>query len=65
LLQAPGEGIPEEVRSKLYTPLITTKSKGQGFGLAVVKRLTDTLGGTVTFESKVGQGTKFIIELPL
>ncbi len=64
-LEDTGEGIPEEVRDKLYTPLITTKSKGQGFGLAVVKRLTDALGGTVTFESKVGQGTKFVIELPL
>ena len=32
-----GEGIPEEVRGKLFQPLMTTKSKGQGFGLAVVK----------------------------
>jgi PAS domain S-box-containing protein len=59
-----GEGIPEEVRSKLFTPLVTTKSKGQGFGLAVVKRLTEGMGGTVTFESEVGKGTKFTIELP-
>jgi PAS domain S-box-containing protein len=59
-----GVGIPEEVRSKLFTPMFTTKSKGQGFGLAVVKRLTEALGGTVTFESKVGTGTKFIIRLP-
>lgn len=60
-----GEGIPENVRSKLFTPLMTTKSKGQGFGLSVVKRFTEGLGGTVTFESEVGKGTKFIIELPL
>lgn len=60
-----GEGIPENVRSKLFTPLVTTKSKGQGFGLAVVKRFTEGLSGTVTFESEVGKGTKFIIELPL
>ena len=60
-----GEGIPENVRSKLFTPLITTKSKGQGFGLSVVKRFTEALGGTVTFESEIGKGTKFIIELPL
>jgi PAS domain S-box-containing protein len=59
-----GVGIPEEARSKLFTPLFTTKSKGQGFGLAVVKRMTEALGGTVAFESAVGKGTKFIIRLP-
>jgi signal transduction histidine kinase len=59
-----GVGIPEEVKDKLFTPLFTTKSKGQGFGLAVVKRMTETLGGTVTFESQQGKGTKFIIRLP-
>jgi PAS domain S-box-containing protein len=59
-----GEGISEEVRGRLFTPLMTTKSKGQGFGLAVVKRFTEGLGGTVTFESEVGKGTKFTIELP-
>ena len=59
-----GEGIPEEVKPKLFTPMVTTKSKGQGLGLAVVKRLVEALNGTVTFESQVGKGTKFIIELP-
>ena len=59
-----GVGIPEEAKSKLFTPLFTTKSKGQGFGLAVVKRMTEALGGTVTFESEEGKGTKFIIRLP-
>ena len=60
-----GEGIPEGFRNKLFTPLATTKSKGQGFGLSVVKRLTEGMGGTVTFESEVGKGTKFTIELPI
>jgi PAS domain S-box-containing protein len=59
-----GPGIPEDVKPKLFTPLFTTKSKGQGFGLAVVKRLTEALGGTVNFESKIGEGTKFIVSLP-
>ncbi len=59
-----GVGIPAEVKEKLFTPLFTTKSKGQGFGLAVVKRMTEALGGTVTFESEMGKGTKFIIRLP-
>ncbi len=60
-----GVGIPEEVNSKIFTPMFTTKAKGQGFGLAVVKRLTEALGGTITFESEIGKGTKFIISLPL
>ena len=59
-----GVGIPEEVKPKLFTPMVTTKSKGQGFGLAVVKRMTEGLGGTVTFESIEGKGTTFIIRLP-
>jgi two-component system sensor histidine kinase AtoS len=59
-----GVGIPEDAKDKIFTPLFTTKSKGQGFGLPVVKRMTETLGGTVTFESQQGKGTKFIIRLP-
>jgi PAS domain S-box-containing protein len=63
-VQDTGVGIPEDVRGKLFQPLFTTKSKGQGFGLAVVKRMTEALGGTVTFESEEGKGTKFSISLP-
>ena len=59
-----GVGISEEVKTKLFTPLFTTKSKGQGLGLAVVKRLIESLNGKITFESVEGKGTKFIIELP-
>ena len=59
-----GVGIPEEAKDKLFTPLFTTKSKGQGFGLAVVKRMTESLGGTVSFESQLGKGTKFILRFP-
>ena len=59
-----GVGVPEAVKGKLFTPMFTTKSKGQGFGLAVVKRMTEPLGGTVTFESQEGKGTIFIVRLP-
>jgi PAS domain S-box-containing protein len=60
-----GQGIPLEVRDKIFTPLVTTKPKGQGFGLAVVKKLTEALDGTVTFESEIGRGTRFNVELPI
>ena len=59
-----GVGIPEEAKSKLFTPLFTTKSKGQGFGLAVVKRMSEALGGSVSFDSQEGKGTKFTVRLP-
>jgi two-component system, NtrC family, sensor histidine kinase HydH len=59
-----GVGIAESVRNRLFTPMITTKPKGQGFGLAVIKRMTEALGGTVTYESQEGKRTKFIIRLP-
>ena len=60
-----GEGIPKDVQPKLFTPLMTTKAKGQGFGLAVVKRMTEAMGGTVDFESQEGKGTKFILRFPV
>jgi signal transduction histidine kinase len=64
-VQDTGVGIPEYVKSTIFTPLMTTKVAGQGFGLAAVKKFTESMGGTVTFESEVGKGTKFIIQLPL
>jgi PAS domain S-box-containing protein len=60
-----GVGIPEQIKNRLFTPMFTTKAKGQGLGLAVVKRLVDALNGTISFESQEGKGAKFIIQLPL
>ncbi|XHH10304.1 MAG: ATP-binding protein [Candidatus Bathyarchaeia archaeon] len=59
-----GVGIPKAMQEKLFTPLVTTKPKGQGLGLAVVKRLIEALGGSLTFESQEGKGTTFTITLP-
>lgn len=60
-----GTGIPDEVKPKLFTPMTTTKAKGQGLGLAVVKRIIEALKGSISFESELGEGTEFIIRLPL
>lgn len=57
-----GVGIPDELKPRVFQPLMTTKARGQGFGLAVVKRLVEAQGGTITFESKAGEGTKFKIQ---
>jgi signal transduction histidine kinase len=59
-----GIGIPEEVKPKIFQPLFTTKSKGQGFGLAVCQRLVEALKGSITFESQLSEGTKFTIKSP-
>jgi two-component system nitrogen regulation sensor histidine kinase NtrY len=60
-----GPGIPEELRSKMFTPNFTTKSSGMGLGLSIVKRYVETAGGEVWFETEQDKGTVFIVELPL
>lgn len=63
-----GAGIPEKARSKIFDPLFTTKEvgKGTGHGLAIAHSVVvDKHGGTLNFESEVGQGTTFIIRLPI
>jgi signal transduction histidine kinase len=59
-----GLGIPDEIKPKIFQPLMTTKAKGQGFGLAVVKRLVEVQSGVISFESKVGKGTQFKMTFP-
>jgi signal transduction histidine kinase len=65
IVEDTGVGIPENAKSKLFQPLFTTKSKGQGFGLAVCKRLVEAMSGTITFESEEGKATKFTVKLPM
>ena len=57
-----GMGIPSDIKPKLFSPMMTTKARGQGLGLAVVKRLVEALDGSISFESEEDRGTKFIIE---
>jgi len=60
-----GVGIPDEVMANLFKPFQTTKKGGLGLGLAYCKRAVEDHGGTITVESKVGEGTTFTISLPL
>jgi len=60
-----GTGIKPEVIPKIFDYMFTTKGeKGQGIGLNMCKNLIERFGGTITCESKIGEGTKFIIRLP-
>jgi len=63
-----GNGIGEDIRSKIFDPFFTTKDvgKGTGQGLAISHSvIVKKHGGTINFESKPGEGTTFIITLPI
>lgn len=63
-LQDDGAGIPDEVRSRLFTPFVTTKAAGTGLGLTIVKRIVDRHGGTISVHSHQGRGTSIRVVLP-
>jgi len=60
-----GEGIAEEMRSKIFTPNFTTKSSGTGLGLAMCKSIVEQAHGQIWFETDEGSGTTFHVELPV
>ncbi|MFD0751930.1 ATP-binding protein [Mucilaginibacter calamicampi] len=60
-----GNGIPENMREKIFEPNFTTKSSGTGLGLAFVKNSIENAGGKVWFETKTGQGTTFYLNFPI
>ena len=60
-----GSGIPDDMRSKIFTPNFTTKTSGTGLGLAMCKGIVEKLGGRIWFETAVDSYTVFYVELPL
>ncbi|MDQ6814479.1 MAG: HAMP domain-containing histidine kinase, partial [Bacteroidota bacterium] len=60
-----GSGIPEEKRQKIFTPNFTTKSSGTGLGLAMCKGIVEKANGKLWFDTEVGKGTTFHVQLPL
>ena len=67
IIQDYGSGIPESVQEKLFKEMITTKGKnGTGLGLFMsFSNIRAHFNGNMTFESKEGKGTKFIITIPV
>ena len=59
-----GIGITDENKSKIFEPKFTTKSSGMGLGLAMVKNIMETYGGTITFVTEKGKGTIFTVAFP-
>lgn len=63
-----GTGIPEEVRDKIFQPFFTTKPTGQGTGLGLSLAydiVTKGHGGALEVQSREGEGTDFIVKLPI
>jgi two-component system NtrC family sensor kinase len=62
-----GSGISKENMSRIFDPFFTTKpaGKGTGLGLSICFTIVQNLGGTITVQSEVGEGTEFVIFLPL
>ena len=63
-----GAGIPPEIQSRVFDPFFTTKSVGRGTGQGLslaYNSIVKKLGGKIWFDSKVGKGTTFFIQLPM
>lgn len=62
--QDTGEGIAKENLDKIFLPFFTTKKEGSGLGLAAVHRIVDLHGGWIKVESRLQQGTRFVVCVP-
>ena len=59
-----GPGIPLENLDKVFNPFFTTRPEGTGLGLFVTQQIVHRYGGSIRVESRLGEGTLFVIELP-
>lgn len=60
-----GEPIPAEILPQLTRPFVTTKSSGNGLGLAIAKRIVETHGGELVIQSTAATGTTVTVSLPI
>lgn len=64
-IQDNGEGISPEMQSKIFIPNFTTKTSGTGLGLAMCKSIAEQAKGRIWFETELGMGSTFYVEVPL
>ena len=60
-----GPGIKPEDLERIFAPFFTTKTQGTGLGLAICRQLIEQQGGTIELSSRVGEGTRVVIDLPV
>lgn len=63
--QDEGDGIPEDILEKIWDPFFTTKEKGTGLGLGIVKNIIESHGGTIKIENRSSGGAQVTVGLPL
>ncbi|HGY55243.1 MAG TPA: PAS domain-containing protein, partial [Caldithrix abyssi] len=63
-IQDTGKGMPPEVQRRIFEPYFTTREDGGGIGLSVSKSIMEAHEGRISFESFLGEGTKFILDFP-
>ena len=60
-----GCGIPLDVRRRMFDPLFTTKREGTGLGLTAVRRTAAAYHGRITYKTRIGRGSTFVLSLPI
>lgn len=60
-----GEGIPQHIMEKIWDPFFTTKAKGTGLGLGIVKNIIESHEGSVRIDNKPVAGTSVKVILPV
>jgi signal transduction histidine kinase len=65
VLEDSGPGVSDTIRRRLFEPLMTTKARGIGLGLPLVRRILERHGGTIIYAPRPGAGARFVLRLPL
>ncbi|BCR05521.1 sensor histidine kinase [Desulfuromonas versatilis] len=60
-----GQGIPAENLQRIFNPFFTTRRDGTGLGLAITHRIIQGHGGRIQAQSRLGEGTRFLIHIPI